>query len=146
LSCLTRLQGASFYSLQKGPAAEEVASIQHGSRIVDLSEHLEDFTDTAAILANLDLLITVDTSVAHLAGAMGKPAWVLVPRVSDWRWLHDRTDSPWYPTMRLFRQSKIGEWDDVIEQIEQELKAMLDAQLTAPAFPLPQPSTLALQT
>jgi len=76
---------------------------------------------------------------------MGKPVWVLVPRVSDWRWLRDRTDSPWYPTMRLFRQAMIGEWDDVIEQIEQELKTMLDAEHVSALSVPPETHTVALQ-
>jgi tetratricopeptide (TPR) repeat protein len=128
LSALTGVEGIAFYSLQKGPVSEELSAAMEKQGIVDLNEHLEDFTDTAAILANLDLVISVDTSVVHLAGAMGKPVWVLVPRVSDWRWLRDRADSPWYPTMRLFRQSKIGAWDDVLERIEQALRALLDAR------------------
>jgi Tfp pilus assembly protein PilF len=121
---LTQLPGITFYSLQKGPAAKELASTPDGAHIVDLSEHLDDFTDTAAIIANLDLVLSADTSVAHLAGAMGKPVWVLLPRVSEWRWLKDRADTPWYPTMRLFRQTVAGRWDDVMEQAREELKAM----------------------
>jgi tetratricopeptide (TPR) repeat protein len=122
---LTAMHGVTFYSLQKAPASDELSATVRTLGIVDLSGHLEDFTDTAAIVANLDLVISVDTSVVHLAGAMGKPVWMLVPRVSDWRWLRDRADSPWYPTMRLFRQSKIGEWGDVLAEVEQALRAML---------------------
>jgi hypothetical protein len=122
LAGLTRLPGVTFYSLQKGPASHDLAS--SSLPIVDLSEHLEDFTDTTAIIANLDLVICVDTAVAHLAGAMGKPVWVLVAHVADWRWLRDRADSPWYPTMRLFRQTAIGRWEDVVNQIEQELEVL----------------------
>jgi ADP-heptose:LPS heptosyltransferase len=76
-----------------------------------------DFADTAALIANLDLVISVDTAVVHLAGAMGKPVWPLVPFATDWRWLLGREDSPWYPTMRLFRQQAPTRWDDVIEQV-----------------------------
>jgi ADP-heptose:LPS heptosyltransferase len=76
-----------------------------------------------AILDNLDLLVTVDTSVAHLAGAMGRPAWIMLPRAPDWRWLLDRADTPWYPTVRLFRQTKARRWDDVAEAIAAELAA-----------------------
>jgi tetratricopeptide (TPR) repeat protein len=130
LSGLTGIEGVRFYSLQKGPVSEELAAAREGQGIVDLGEHLQDFTDTAAIMANLDLIISVDTSVVHLAGAMGKPVWVLVPRVSDWRWLRDRTDSPWYPTMRLFRQNKIGEWGDVVGLVEQALRDLADGQAT----------------
>jgi tetratricopeptide (TPR) repeat protein len=131
------LQGATFYSLQKGPAAQELAATPEAARIVDLSQHLDDFTDTAAIVANLDLVISVDTSVAHLAGAMGKPVWILVAHANDWRWLKDRSDSPWYPTVRIFRQSAVGRWDDVLEQVEQELGAMSNAHHSSPALVMP---------
>jgi ADP-heptose:LPS heptosyltransferase len=79
---------------------------------------LEDFMDTAAVLKNLDLVITCDTAVAHLAGALGVPVWVAIPFAPDWRWLLDRSDSPWYPTMRLFRQDRRGDWQGVFRRIE----------------------------
>ena len=85
--------------------------------MADLRPHLNDFSDTAAAVAQLDLVISVDTSVAHLAGALGKPVWVLLPFCPDWRWLLERDDSPWYPTARLFRQPRIGDWDSVIAQV-----------------------------
>ena len=91
----------------------------HG--VLDLSADIRDFRDTAAILANLDLLVTVDTSVAHLAGAMGVPTWLLLPHFPDWRWLLDREDSPWYPSVRLFRQSSRADWAGVIERVRAEL-------------------------
>src|SRR6185437_814188 len=82
-----------------------------------------DFADTAAIVEQLDLVISIDTSVAHLAGAMGKPCWTLIPRLhADWRWLRDRDDSPWYPTMRLYRQAAPLDWAPVIDRIEQDLE------------------------
>ncbi len=81
--------------------------------------------DTAAIMMNLDLVITSDTSVAHLAGALGVPVWVALPYVPDWRWQLDRCDSPWYPTMRLFRQKKAGDWVDVFEEIREALRERL---------------------
>ena len=93
--------------------------------VVDLKEQLQDFGATAAIIAQLDLVITIDTSVAHLAGAMGKPVWVLLPAVADWRWLLAREDSPWYPTMRLFRQSQPGDWSMVFERVNKELDNLL---------------------
>jgi Flp pilus assembly protein TadD len=143
LAKLARLPGAQFYSLQKGPAAQDLAA--SSLPIVDLAQHIEDFADTAAIVANLDLVIGVDTAVAHLAGALGKPVWLLVPHVGDWRWLRDRADSPWYPTMRLFRQPETGRWDCVLEQIEQELEAMSNARPRPTALTLPEPDAVALQ-
>jgi ADP-heptose:LPS heptosyltransferase len=90
-------------------------------QIVDWTDELNDFADTASLIANLDLVITVDTGVAHLAAAMGKPVWLLVPFGPGWPWLLHRSDSPWYPTMRLFRQSKLGDWTLPIVQIRDEL-------------------------
>jgi ADP-heptose:LPS heptosyltransferase len=91
-------------------------------QVAEFSDDVTDFADTAAIIENLDLVITVDTVVAHLAGAMGKPTWVLLPRVPDWRWLLNRSDSPWYPTLRLFRQEKGKDWSVPIAQAVQALR------------------------
>jgi ADP-heptose:LPS heptosyltransferase len=85
--------------------------------VVDVSNELDDFSDTAALIANLDRVISVDTAVAHLAGAMGKPTTLLLPHVADWRWMRDREDSPWYPTMRLLRQAEPGDWDPPIDRL-----------------------------
>jgi ADP-heptose:LPS heptosyltransferase len=85
---------------------------------------LTDFTDTAAIVSNLDLVITVDSAVAHLAGALGKPVWTLLPFAPDWRWMLSREDSPWYPTMRLFRQSAPGDWTSVMDRVSTALKTL----------------------
>ncbi len=109
----------AFYSVQKGqPGESELAELKtnrwSGPDIVDLTGAIGDFSDTAAFIDNLDLVITVDTAVAHLAGALGKPVWILNRFDTDWRWLLERTDSPWYPTARLFRQDKPGDWDSVI--------------------------------
>jgi ADP-heptose:LPS heptosyltransferase len=90
--------------------------------LVDHANDLRDFTDTAALIANLDLVISVDTAVAHLAGAMGRPVWTLLPFAPDWRWLLNRSDSPWYPTMRLFRQPSIGNWAGALEQVADALR------------------------
>jgi ADP-heptose:LPS heptosyltransferase len=90
-------------------------------RLVDWTAELNDFADTAALISNLDLVISVDTAVAHLAGGLGKPVWLLAPHVSDWRWPPDRDDSAWYPTMRVFRQPRSGWWDEVIERVANKL-------------------------
>jgi Flp pilus assembly protein TadD len=109
--------GATFYSLQKGAAASRSAAPPDGMELIDLTDDLRDFADTAALISCLDLVITVDTAVGHLAGAIGKPAWVLLASPSDWRWLLNREDTPWYPTLRLFRQSTPGAWTPVIERV-----------------------------
>jgi len=122
---LTNLEGATFYSLQMGHAAEQVKQSQPPPRLVDLQDEQEDFADTAAIVANLDLVISVDTSVAHLAGALGKPVWILLHNAPDWRWFLEREDSPWYPSARLFRQSTHANWQDVLVCVQKELRKLL---------------------
>jgi tetratricopeptide (TPR) repeat protein len=125
LNKLVPLIGASpnfrFYSLQKGPATEELANLPQGVAVADLSEEINDFVDTAAAISQMDLVICVDTAVAHLAGALGKPVWLMLSKPNDWRWLEDRDDSPWYPTMRLFRQRDVAEWDHVVCRIADAL-------------------------
>jgi hypothetical protein len=91
----------------------------------DWHDELEEFAEVAALIENLDLVITVDTAVAHLAGALGKPVWLLTCYVPDWRWLRDRTDSPWYPTVRLFRQSSLGDWTGVIDDVANALRTVI---------------------
>lgn len=113
--------GASFLSIQKGPASSQANTPPQGMRMVSLSDEIRDFDDTAAILHLADLLISVDSSPVHLAGAMGRPVWVLLPFVPDWRWLLGRDDSPWYPGMRLFRQQARAQWTPVIERMAGEL-------------------------
>jgi regulator of sirC expression with transglutaminase-like and TPR domain len=117
-SMLGDMGNITFYSLQKGKAAEQANVTPKGMELVDYTKDLNDFSDTAAFIENLDLIISVDTSVAHLAGALGKPVWTLLQFIPDWRWLLDRADNPWYPTMRLFRQSSIGDWSNVIISIK----------------------------
>ena len=112
---------ATFVSLQKDPRPDDKAVLLERAEIVDLTAHLTDFVETAALISCLDLVITVDTSVAHLAAALGRPTWILLPHTPDYRWLLDREDSPWYPTARLFRQSKMGDWPEVIGRVFTEL-------------------------
>jgi ADP-heptose:LPS heptosyltransferase len=118
---LADVPGLSLYSLQKGNDSIESDNLLMGMEIVNLENELNDFTDTAAVIANLDLVISVDTAVAHLTGAIGKPVWTLLPFAADWRWLLKRKDSPWYPNMRLFRQNQPGDWSGVFEQVREEL-------------------------
>jgi Flp pilus assembly protein TadD len=122
LAPLGQVPQVSFYSLQKGSPAPGAPPPPSGLHLIDWTTELRDFADTAALVANLDLVITVDTSVAHLAGAMGKPVGVLLPFVPDWRWMRGRADSPWYPTMRLFRQPRRGDWEAVLRQVVVELQ------------------------
>ncbi len=138
LAPLLAVPGASFASLQFGPRTADLKKLNKDRRdgtppIEDLAPEFEDFVDTAAAIAALDLVITVDTSVAHVAGALGKPVWVLLPWVTDWRWLLHREDNPWYPTMRLFRQASTppspagnasGDWAEVIARVTAELQAV----------------------
>jgi tetratricopeptide (TPR) repeat protein len=112
---------ASFVSLQREIRAGDAAVLQGRSDLLYFGEELKDYSDTAALISNLDLVISVDTSVAHLAGALAKPVWILLPFIPDWRWLLDREDSPWYPTARLFRQDDTRTWDDVIPHVRAAL-------------------------
>ncbi|MGA2232943.1 MAG: tetratricopeptide repeat protein [Tepidisphaeraceae bacterium] len=123
LKPLIAFEGAVFHSLQK---AMEGISVRppEGMKIVDYSAEISDFADTAALIANMDLVITIDTAVAHLAGAMGKPTWLMLPYAADWRWLLKREDSPWYPTMRLFRQDRPGDWEGVILRVRDQLSKL----------------------
>lgn len=133
LQPLRSLSNYCFHSLQVGNAANELAPIDWPD-LVDWRDRLQDWADTAAAIAQLDLVITIDTAVAHLAGAMGKPVWVMLPYSPDWRWLLDRDDSPWYPTMRLFRQTQPGDWAGVVMAIYESLASWSKntTTLTAP--------------
>ncbi|NPU14937.1 tetratricopeptide repeat protein [Bradyrhizobium sp. 83002] len=115
---------AAFISLQKEPKPDDKAALLEASRILDLTSEITDFADTAALISCLDLVITVDTSVAHLAGALGRPTWTLLSYTPDYRWLLDRDDSVWYPTMRLFRQCERRNWAEVVEQVGTALHEM----------------------
>lgn len=119
LAPLFEIPGCRFYSLQTGKAASGMHAA--GLPLIALGEDFRDFGDTAAVMSQLDLIISVETAAAHLAGALGKPAWVLLAKVPAWRWLLDRADSPWYPTLRLFRQTQAGDWSTVIAALAQAL-------------------------
>ena len=119
-----------FYSLQKGPAALQLAQTPDlGSRIIDYTEELTDFADTAALVTHLDLVISVDTAVAHLTGAMNKPVWILNRLDTCWRWMLERQDSPWYPSAQLFRQPALGDWHSVISSVREALKTRVGRKI-----------------
>lgn len=153
IQTLCTVDGIQFYSLQVGDRAADLALL--GDRpvpVIDLSSDLTDFADTAAVIAQLDLVITVDTAVAHLAGALGRPTWIMLAFDPDWRWMLHRDDSPWYPTMRLFRQSTLGDWGTVTATVKAALITWLRDR-SRPARPLPPgvfsvapPSSPLLQT
>lgn len=111
----------TFLSIQKGPTEAAAQSPPAGMNLVSLSADIQDFEDTAAILTLADLLISVDSSPVHLAGALGRPAWVMVPSVPDWRWLLGREDTPWYPSVRIIRQSSAGDWAELVERLARNL-------------------------
>jgi len=121
-SALAGIPGVELYGLQKGDAAREAETSIGMIKIINFDRELKDFSETAAAIENLDLVISVDTALAHLAGAMGKPVWTLLPYAPDWRWLLEREDSPWYPTMRLFRQPSRGDWGTVFDRVKDELE------------------------
>jgi ADP-heptose:LPS heptosyltransferase len=106
-------------SLQKGEESAQLKDL--GWDFIDWMEECEDFLDTAGLINELDLVISVDTSVAHLAGALGKPVWLLNRFESEWRWMLERTDSPWYPGMKIFRQQELGNWESAINLVAEEL-------------------------
>jgi ADP-heptose:LPS heptosyltransferase len=108
-------------SIQKDLVGSDAALLSDCRNVLHLGEELSDFADTAAVISLLDLVISADTSVAHLAGAIGKPAWILIPLAPDFRWLLAREDSPWYPTARLFRQQQLGDWNSVLERVRAAL-------------------------
>jgi Flp pilus assembly protein TadD len=128
---LADVAGVRLYSLQKQAGREQLSRWPWASRVVDLADRLVDFTDTAAVMQCLDLVVTCDTAPAHAAGALGVPVWLALPCVPDWRWMLARDDSPWYPTMRLVRQSEIGRWSDVFRRITRDVAALVAARLGA---------------
>ena len=118
----------NFIALQCGERASEAEHPPVGMKLYPVSHRLKDFSQTAGVIANLDLVITIDTSVAHLAGALGRPVWTLLSFDADWRWLLDRNDSPWYSSMRLYRQARLGDWAPVIEEVAENLHILVRDQ------------------
>ncbi|MBT6095533.1 MAG: hypothetical protein HOH04_11675, partial [Rhodospirillaceae bacterium] len=114
---LTERPDIRLFSLQKDDEAGDIADAGLADAITPLGESLKNFSDTAAVILNLDLVISPDTAVAHLAGALGKPVWLILPYACEWRWFEGRDDSPWYPSMRLFRQPELDDWDGAVDAI-----------------------------
>ncbi len=121
LTPLLSAPGVQFISLQKELRAGDEELLHQHPQVAHLGASIDDFSDTAAIMSLLDLVIGVDTGPVHLAGALGRPVWVLLQHVPDWRWLFDREDSPWYPTLRLFRQPAAGDWSGVVAKVVEQL-------------------------
>jgi Flp pilus assembly protein TadD len=122
LAPLATLSGVTLVSLQKSEASAQISTYYGAAPLINLAPEIKDFQDTAAIIENLDLVVTIDTSVAHLVGALGRPAAVLLKFAADWRWLQQRTDSPWYPSLRLYRQPRPRDWSAVIANLMQDLR------------------------
>jgi hypothetical protein len=129
---LARCSGVRLLSLQKHDGVEQLHEVADRFPVIDLGSRLDEasgaFMDTAAVMMNLDLVVTSDTAIAHLAGALGAAVWVAIPFAPDWRWLLDRSDSPWYPTMRLFRQERRGDWQGVFRRIQAALGQQMASQ------------------
>ncbi|WP_207460965.1 tetratricopeptide repeat protein [Azospirillum sp. SYSU D00513] len=125
LAPLLALPGLEFHSLQKGAAEADLDRVEGGGRVIRHGESFGDFADTATVMAGLDLVIGVDTAVVHLAGALGKPVWILLSADPDWRWMRGCAHSPWYPTAHLFRQPALGAWEPVLADVGERLKAAL---------------------
>ena len=124
---LLELEGVSFISLQRELSDGRMPRRSPRWRgVTALGAELRDFDDTAAVLALCDLVISVDTSLAHLAGALGRPTWILLPFRPDWRWMLDRADSPWYPSARLYRQRAAGDWESVMARVREDLAGMVE--------------------
>jgi ADP-heptose:LPS heptosyltransferase len=113
---------ANIYLIQKDLSERDLSYLDYHPEIINLGPKINSFEDSAAIIMNMDLVISIDTSVAHLSGALGKPTKVLLPWVADWRWMLNSEESPWYPSLKLYRQSKIGSWDDALEAVNRDLK------------------------
>ncbi len=129
------LRGIALVALQKGPAAEQAGGYFGRAPLVNVGAEIHDYADTMAILQCLDLVLTVDTSVGHLAGALGRPAWILLAFAPDWRWLLNRSDSPWYPTVRLFRQAAPHQWGQPMVEVAAALRQLVETKPDAPTRP-----------
>jgi hypothetical protein len=131
LAPLSRISGVRFISLQKHEGLDQLLTLPAGMRVETLGDEFDNqgdaFIDSAAVMQCLDLIITADTSIAHLAGALGRPAWILLRYVPDWRWLLGRDDSPWYPTLRLFRQTTEGDWKSAVARAAEQLKPLIQS-------------------
>jgi hypothetical protein len=136
---LAALPGVALVSLQKGPSADQAGQYFGRAPLVNIGAEVRDYNDTMALLECLDLVVTVDTSVGHLAAAMGKPVWILLATSPDWRWLLNRSDTPWYPTVRLFRQTKPRQWSDVFSRVAAALSETLIARATVVETEAPPP-------
>ena len=139
---LTRIPGVALVALQKEVPAADRAEFPGGLGALDLTAEIDDFGDTAATIENLDLVVSVDSSAAHLAGALAKPCWVMLPWIPDWRWLLDREDTPWYPSLRLFRQPSRGDWAATISRVANELAAVQRAGREALSRPAPSANSM----
>ncbi len=128
LAPIAALDGIALVSLQKGPATQQIAAYAGHAPLIDLDGEIQGFDDTMAIIDGLDLLVTVDTAIGHFAGAMGKPAWIMLPYAPDWRWLLGRTDTPWYPSLRLFRHAAPRRWDLLVPEVAAALQSFVKAQ------------------
>jgi ADP-heptose:LPS heptosyltransferase len=117
--------GCNLVAVQPDVRENDRKTLAAHPEVFDAGGQLRNFADTAALFQALDLVLTVDTSVAHLAGALGRPVWILLPWVPDWRWMLERSDSPWYPTARLYRQPEAGDWNSVLMQVRQDLAALV---------------------
>ncbi len=122
LAPITDTDGVTFISLQKGQGVDQIAGYFGRAPLINLGVEIDNFGDSAAIIEHLDLVITVDTAIGHLTGAMGKPAWIMLPYAPDWRWLRERTDTPWYPDVRLFRPAAPKDWASITNAVAAALR------------------------
>jgi hypothetical protein len=126
---LLTAEGIDFFSLQMGDASAQIGLTPGASGIIEHKNQITDFSDTAAFMSELDLIISVDTAAAHLAGALGRPVWTLLAFAPDWRWGLEGESTPWYPTMRLFRQPALGDWESVISRVAAELERLASSRI-----------------